>query len=459
MSVAWYYSVNAVLTGPLTWDELRQAAAEGRFGPEDYVWSSDSGPEWRQASTFESLFPRPEAALPSMPSPDETPAIERARDPIAIEIVPITSPFAAPAVAADAKPGAARSAVNCLQALAAGWRETYRVLFAEFSFRRWFLFALCVMFTLLYRQNPLAMFASGARRGGDDRRIERLGLQEVVESGIFKLQETFSAMTMGDPEKLSKVDVLNLFGTAARETAIALVKWFRETKDYSGVAAIVAVLFFVFAIGVWFSSRGFAMFFTRLYVPDSPLFATWIEGDAAARTIFRGLFAIRLVFKAAQIVLAIAAVRALAAVPLDVPVPTELLTQILAGGMLLWLCDVLLMGYVQDFVVPLVVLENRKFVPALFAAVRISGFWLIRYLALLASVFTVLMLMLMGVGIVFGMTVYLAIAMLALQPLFGTLLLLPLHMLRRLWSLNIVFMLRPELREAVPEIKTIRILR
>jgi hypothetical protein len=32
-------------------------------------------------------------------------------------------------------------------------------------------------------------------------------------------------------------------------------------------------------------------------------------------------------------------------------------------------------------------------------------------------------------------------------------------MLRRLWSLNIVFMLRPELRKAVPEIKTIRIVK
>ena len=33
MSVAWYFSVNAVPTGPLAWDELRQSAAEGKFGP------------------------------------------------------------------------------------------------------------------------------------------------------------------------------------------------------------------------------------------------------------------------------------------------------------------------------------------------------------------------------------------------------------------------------------------
>jgi hypothetical protein len=69
------------------------------------------------------------------------------------------------------------------------------------------------------------------------------------------------------------------------------------------------------------------------------------------------------------------------------------------------------------------------------------------------------MTLLMGVGVIFGLTAYLAIAMLIIQPLFGTLLLLPLHMLRRLWSLNIVFMLRPELREAVPEIKAIRIVK
>lgn len=458
MSVAWYFSVNAVPTGPLTWDELRESAAGGKFGPEDFVWSSGSGSEWRKASTFESLFPRPEPSPPPLPPPGDTPAVHRPREPIAIEIVPIASPFAVPGAAA-AKPDDGRPAVKCLEALATGWRETHRVLFSEFSFRRWFLFALCIMFTLLYRQNPLAFLAPSGRSGGDEQRIERLGLQEVAESGVFKLQDVFAAMTAEGPERITNVEALNLFGTAARESSIAMLKWFGSTQDYGGLAAAGAVLFFVFAIGVWFSARGFVMFFTRLYVPDSPLFATWIEGDAAARTLFRGLFCIRLVVKAAQLAFVVAAIRALAAVPLDVAVPIELLMKIIGGALLFWLGDALLMGYVHDFVVPLVVLENRKFVPALFAALRISGLWLIRYLAMLAGVFAVLMTLLMGVAVIFGLTAYLAIAMLIIQPLFGTLLLLPLHMLRRLWSLNIVFMLRPELREAVPEIKAIRIVK
>lgn len=456
MSVAWYFSVNAVPTGPLTWEELRQSAATGKFGSEDFVWSSGSGSEWRKASTIESLFPKPDPSPPPLPPPGDTAAAPRPRDPIAIEIVPIASPFAAPGAAA-AEPDGGRPAVKCLQALATGWRETHRVLFSEFSFRRWFLFALCIMFTQLYQQNPLALLSPSSRRGGNDKRIERLGLQEVAESGVFKLQDVFAAMTAEGPDKLSSIEALTLFGTAARETSNALVKWFGETRDYGSLAAVGAVLFFVFAIGVWFSARGFVMFFTRLYVPDSPLFATWIEGDAAARTLFRGLFWIRLVFKAVQLVLAIAAIQALAAVPLDVPVPIELCSQIVGGALLFWLGDVLLMGYVTDFVIPLVVLENRKFVPAFFAALRISGLWLFRYLALLAGVFAAVMTLLMGVGAFFGIT--LAIAMLIMLPFFSTLLLLPLHMLRRLWSLNIVFMLRPELRKAVPEIKAIRILK
>ena len=69
MSVAWYFSVNAVPSGPLTWDELRQSAAEGKFGPEDFVWSSGSGSEWRKASTIESLFPKPEPSPPPLPPP------------------------------------------------------------------------------------------------------------------------------------------------------------------------------------------------------------------------------------------------------------------------------------------------------------------------------------------------------------------------------------------------------
>jgi hypothetical protein len=463
MSVAWYFSVNAVPTGPLTWDELRESAAGGKFGPEDFVWSSGSGSEWRKASTIESLFPKPEPSPPPLPPPGDTPPAPRPRDPIAIEIVPIASPFADPD--ATALPDAGRPAVKCLQALAKGWRQTHQVLFAEFSLRRWFLFALCIMFTQLYQQNPLAFLSPSGQSGGNDKHIERLGLQKVVESGVFKLQDLFAATAAEEPappptlEALIKAlkESLNLLANAARETSIALVKWFGDTRDYGNLAAAGAVLFFVFVIGVWFSARGFVMFFTRLYVPDSPLFATWIEGEAAARTLFRGLFWIRLVFKTAQLVLAVVAIRTLAAVPLVVPVPIELWLQIVGGALLVWLGDVLLMGFVNDFVMPLVVLEKRKFVPAFFAALRISGLWLIRYLALLAGVFAAAMTLLMGVSALFGIT--LAIAMLFMLPFFSTILLLPLHMLRRLWSLNIVFMLRPELRKAVPEIKAIRIVK
>ena len=43
MSVAWYFSAQGAPTGPMSWDELRQSAAEGKFGAEDFVWSPGFG--------------------------------------------------------------------------------------------------------------------------------------------------------------------------------------------------------------------------------------------------------------------------------------------------------------------------------------------------------------------------------------------------------------------------------
>ena len=59
-----------------------------------------------------------------------------------------------------------------------------------------------------------------------------------------------------------------------------------------------------------------------------------------------------------------------------------------------------------------------------------------------------------------GGSYWLRVGVPILTPAFlGSLLLLPLHLLRRLWSLHIVFMLRPELRDASPEARMFRVLR
>ncbi len=459
MSVAWYYSVAGATSPALTWDELRQAAADGKFGPEDFVWSADFGADWRKAGAMESLFPKPEPPPSPESSAEPSEPARRPEAPVAIELVRVPSPFATPDDGASEAETSGRRAVRCLDALKRGWYDTHRLLFSPFSLRRWLLFALCIMFTLLYRQSPLAFLTSADSRARDAQRLERLGLREVTSSGIFKLPDTFSALAVKDAPPLSNAQATELVGNAARETALAVKAWLGGSPDLAGLIAIAVVALLAFTLGVWFSARGFVIFFTRLYMPDNPLFASWVEGDAAARTLFRGLFGLRLLYAAAQIAFAAFCVQALAAAPLDVAVPPVLLGRVAGGILLFWIGDALLMGYVQDFVVPLIVLEKRAFLPALAAALRISGAWLLRYLVLLAGIFAALMALLMVVGILFGLTAYIAIAMLLISPFLGSLLLLPLHLLRRLWSLHIVFMLRPELRDASPEARMFRVLR
>ncbi|MGI5868590.1 MAG: DUF4339 domain-containing protein [Kiritimatiellia bacterium] len=468
MRVAWYYSVDGKVSEPLSWDDLRQAATDGKFGAEDFVWSKAFNSEWRKASTIESLFPPPKpdpaTTPPPLPPPGDAPVVLHRHGPVAIELVPLASPFAEPEASTDVQPDAtakhdaSRLKVKCLRALATGWRQTQHILFSSFSFRRWLLFALCVMFSLLYQHTSPDFLALVSQSSPT--------LQEIVKSNTLKLREGFAQMMeedAGAPSQHGAVnragDAASLMGEAVRDASIGFVDWFKGPKNHTALAATGMWIFFIIVIGVWFNARGHVMFLTRLYMPDSPLFVSWSESDAAAKTLFRGLFFIRLLFKAAEITLLATMIRALADVPADVPTPNELLLQIFKAALLFWLVKTLLMGYIQDVIVPLIVLENKRFLPAFAAALRISGFWLVRYFAALLLVIAVTTMLIMSASLLFGPTAFITMGLLLPQPFFNALLLLPLHMLRRLWSLNIVFTLRPELRKAVPAVKTIRIVK
>ena len=62
----WFYSANGQALGPVTFNQLRQLAADGRLSPADLVWAEGT-PEWVAAGTVAGLLPPAHAPVPAPP--------------------------------------------------------------------------------------------------------------------------------------------------------------------------------------------------------------------------------------------------------------------------------------------------------------------------------------------------------------------------------------------------------
>lgn len=461
MNVSWYYAVQGTRTGPLSWSELRTAVESGKLGPNDLIWTSAFGTEWRQATTMTGLFPPPPSAAPPPPAPPlDNPSSAPANKVPTIEILLATnalkSPFAQKSdgeIPEDNTP----QKVICLASLKRAWHNTLILLFTTFSPRRWFFFALCLMLTMLSPPNPFAGLMINDENSAATDEIKKMGLQEVAQSGLFQLKLPGDSTRKPESEPLTNKEAIGLLGEAMRDTAVAVSAWFAKGGHTRDLMFRGLTLLFLYAIGAWFTARGTAMLLARLYRPDDVIFATWIEADKPAASLFRGIFVIRILSLVAFFGIGTWAIMQLTAIPHDQAVTQKLVIEILTKLFFVLLVGRLLVSYVQDFVTPYMVLEDIPFVKALAVALRNTGFWFFNYLLLLAAAYTLLVILLILVGSVFGFSGQIAATLIFASPLFGAILTLPLHLLRRLWTLDIVFRTKPALRAAVPKVRILRL--
>lgn len=458
MNVPWYYAVNGERKGPLSWNQILTAVQEGRLSPEHYIWSPAFGTAWRKAGTLTGLFPPPEGPPPTMPPNDAEPGpppLEKELEAMIEADTPV-SPFAETPSTDETAPGAGPlEGVQCLKSLSRAWTHATRMLFTAFAFRRWFFLSLCVMLTQLNPPNPIAGLLSGNTDERTARHIDRLGLQTVAESGIFNW--SLPVDPAGRPELGGEgaSDWPARLGGAMRDTAVATQAWMTHRGHRMHVITLLGVIVLVYAIGIWFTSRGHAMLLSRLYRPDALIFSTWIEADRAAKVLFKGMMIIRLVSILIFTLALHHAISALAALPADVAVPNAHVFSMLRTFTLIIVADQIIMGFVRDFVTPHLVLGTPRFSNAFTLALSQTGLWYIRYLLLLFAAYSLLVMLLSLSLPIFGM----ALMMVFLSPLVGAMLTLPLHLLRRLWTLDIVFQLNPGLRSAVPKNRLIRIIK
>jgi hypothetical protein len=75
-STVWYYAQDGVQIGPVSFDELKAAAAAGKVTPNDYVWN-DGLPNWVVAHTVAGLFASPPPSPKLLPLEDAAAAGQR----------------------------------------------------------------------------------------------------------------------------------------------------------------------------------------------------------------------------------------------------------------------------------------------------------------------------------------------------------------------------------------------
>ncbi len=469
MNVSWYYAVQGTRTGPLSWDELRTAVESGKLGSNDLIWTSSFGSEWRQASTMTGLFPPPSAEPPTPTPPLDNPSSAPANKVPTIEILLATnalkSPFAQKSDGTAPEDNTPQKVI-CIASLKRAWHNTQILLFTTFSPRRWFFFALCLMLTMLSQPSPFAWLIGNTlspsnpstslmtndENSAATSQIKTLGLQEVAHSGLFKWNLSGDATVKPKSEQLTSNEEIILFGEAMRNTAIALSAWFAKGGHTRELVVPALSILFLYAIGSWFSARGNAMLLARLYRPDDVIFATWIEADKSAASLFRGMFVIRILSLVVFLGIGTWAVMQLTAIPHDQAITQKIVLDIITKLVLCALADNLINSYVRDFVTPYVVLEDSPFMKAFATALRNTGFWFIRYLLILGGA-TIALAIPLPLVISLGFNGQIAAPLLFLIAI----LTLPLHLLRRLWTLDIVFRTKPALRSAVPKVRILRL--
>lgn len=466
MSVVWYWAEGGRREGPMEWARLRDSARAGDFSPEALVWTQGYGDKWRKASTLgEHLFPAKKGekdasaagagdsaeesgAAESAPGPaqprEESPEAHAPPAPSVRIVVRERSPFDSP----DPAEVPAKTAVSAVRSLAVAAANTAVVLFKPFSALRLVAFALPVLMTWIGSSTGNFLPLGGSPSDAQSARLARLGLAKVAEplSGFFEKHgsDVFSPFSAVEPER-----VMADLAEAVRASSAALSEWFRE-PGRAVVAAVVALAALAMcALAAWFLSRGWAILLERVYRRDEPSSLSWAAASPAASALFRGVFAVRAATLAAECAAAAVWVRFFSGLPAGGAGIRHAAALALSMAAIETLGAVAA-GFVRDFVAPRVMLRRAGFGPALGEALRGCGWWFLRYLALvvplsLAAQGAAALFVVSAFGVVGGGS--------ALAPLFSvaySFVVMPWHLLRCLWSLDIVFASSPELRSAVP---------
>ena len=332
MIVAWYYTSAGKRIGPVAWDGIREAVACGAITADSFVWTPSFGTEWRKASTLTGLFPPPESKSEAEEEYEEYLAKESPYGDLdeseESELLP--EPDRVP----DA-PHRPLEKPNSTGALLTAWHYMNRMLFGASPFRRWILLGICLMLTPMF---PLIPAQIKTDEGAISPKIAKLGLEEILTTGIFDPE--FAKQAMTNPENSAD---------AMHATALAFADWLRSPAFMSQRFTIYGSLFAALMIWAWLRTRGTALFIRRVMNPDELLSTTWTETSGAASRLFLCMFLLKTaIFAGAFFFVS----RSLDAAPFTPEKAVALFSHIF----LFMIANMWLDSFVVDFVAPRMVL-------------------------------------------------------------------------------------------------------
>ena len=497
MGVAWYYTVGGERKGPAAWSEVREAAAQGALAADSLVWTASFGSEWRKAATLSGLFPQ-EAATPAAGVADAEPAKEIERHEAELHEAEAAARAEQRRHARDSRldsrdpagfdfrGGESRGGVpflrrvNVVESIADAWLGVKRLIFGAAPLRRWFLFALCLMLASLFTPRipfPMAQAEDAPALAA----IEHLGLAETFSTGIFDKdfvnrllfaasasaaapESAPSATPESAPESAAveapaveapaaqpvpasrapaaRVTTAEI-GAAIHVTAIAVKEWATAPLARLVAPPVVFVVIISVAIWLWFFALGTVMFIARVFSPDAPLNNTFLASSKIAGSLFRGMFVFNIALLAAAAWLIGSIVWRIAAFPSGADVPPGLVDSLLMRVIFFATAQVWLNAFSSDFVAPRMAISGGSYAAAFVAALKSIRLWYAAYLLALAGFYTLLLIVLATASALFSSPALILIA--AAAPT-NAMLGLPIHLWRRLWTLEIIFRIHPEVR-------------
>lgn len=482
-SVIWYYSVNGKTSSPHTWEELCTAVKENKVGPNDLVWTSAFGREWRKASTLEGLFTRPKEEDPKISentdnSKDDFDSVQIEEQSDNVHVDDASEDFFEnPSEVNNNQQWQQqyyylRKRVGIRLGLKRAYRGMLNVLFVSpFNILRWIPFALA-FFLASQLSVDVVSNAQQAIASGDSSIVQKFSQKSAklkMPEGFFNTG-VFSQEFQNDYKALNKLveetqknknqnqdelstKAFSIYGKLLNnigETSYYLWGWMRTPTGGSTVLFVSIFIFCIKLMMMWFGSKGKFIAMARCYNPTEPFGLTWRRVASSSNRFFRMVALFEFVFSLMSFVMFILFVRYLANgyVFNTLSVSSVILLGFVA--MIVFSIMSFIKSYLRNFVALPILLENERLT---FGYIfKGLGLWVVRYGIIYSLIFFLFQSLL--VIIAYG---FVPLQLLLMLPVTRELMVLPIYLTKLLWTMDITVQIRPELARKRPPVDPMQV--
>ena len=376
----WYCAIDGRQQGPLTRDALAAMARDGRLKRGDMVWNETLGESWREAASVEGLFDAPGGPPPLPPSLRRPPHRDAAAGP---------------------------RGLSCMAPIGTAWNGMKAILFQPFSLSKWFVLGFSAWLATLGEQGTGGSFGGGNTSGLSDgfANSDAPDFAGMLREGLATAQSFIREY----------IDTIMLVGAAVMALVLALALFF-----------------------MWLRARGKFMFLDNVVNDRAEVGYPWRLFRQHGNSLFLWTLGYGLICLAIVLALAAAAVFGVALPLLSAGRMTGgIWTAIMLIG-LVFLLYAVVTGYIgvflESFIIPIMYKEDLTATEAWGRFLKLLGGRFGAFL-LYGLVYWLLATLMMLGAFILGLLACCIGACLMLLPYIGAVVLLPVTVFLRLYSL------------------------